>query len=78
MSQYAAFDVEPPLRDLIATSMWYMITSPLVPALGAICALKFKSYAPMALTSSFGVGALLIIFGFWFEVNLFEGVSFVG
>jgi hypothetical protein len=78
MSQYVAFDMEPPLRNVVATSMWYIIASPLAPVLGVICALKHKCYAPVALTSSFGVGVFLIIFDFWFEVNLFEGVSFVG
>lgn len=78
MSQYADFDMEPPLRNLVATSMWYIIASPLVPFLGAICAFMLKSHAQVVLISSLGIGVLLIIFNFWLKVNQFEGMSFVG
>jgi hypothetical protein len=81
MSQYADFDMEPPLRNLVATSLLYIIASPLTPVLGAIFALIFRGHSKkklIVLSTSLAFGVLFIIFDFWFRVELFEGVSFVG
>ena len=81
MSQYVFFDVEPPIRDIIATSILYIYLAPLISASGILLALSYtlrNKSEIKALTLSFLLGIGFMVFSFWFEVNLFEGVSFLG
>lgn len=81
MSQYDFFEITPPLRNVIATSILYIYISPLISAAGLLLALKYRikqrnEINILAITFLLGLG--LMLFGFWFELNLFEGVSFLG
>ena len=81
MSQYEFFNFKPPLRNIVGTSLPYIFVSPLVPVVGTILAFgcrEHKSRELKILLVSFVLSLILLVFDLWFNINLFEGVSFCG
>ncbi len=81
MADYQVFEIVPPMRDVIETSLPFIFMSPLMPALAMFTAWKARwpsSAKTQLLVASTVVGVMQMLFVFWFEVNLFEGDSFVG
>lgn len=81
LSDYQVFEMEPPLKNVIATSLPFIFGAPLLPAMGAFVAWKVRKRSFIEAKLLFAaalIGLTQMLFVLWFELNLFEGVSLLG